>query len=70
MSKSFRCADAGVVCRAKLTGDSEDEVLQKAVEHARDKHGVDLTSSTTLAKFAQAAIRDDDAAVQAERAGG
>lgn len=60
MSKSFRCADAGVVCRAKVTGETDDEVLQKAVEHARDKHGVDLTTSTTLAKFAQAAIRDDD----------
>ena len=34
--------------------------IQKAVEHARDKHGVDLTTSTTLAKFAQAAIRDDE----------
>jgi predicted small metal-binding protein len=43
-----------------VTGDTEDEVLQKAVEHAKQKHGVDLTSSTTLAKFAQAAIRDDD----------
>lgn len=60
MSKSFRCADAGVVCRAKVTGETDDEVLQKAVEHARDKHGVDLTTSTTLAKFAQAAIRDDE----------
>lgn len=59
MAKSFRCADAGVVCRAKITGESEDEVLAKAVEHARKKHGVDLTASTTLAKFAQSAIRDE-----------
>jgi predicted small metal-binding protein len=43
-----------------VTGETDDEVLQKAVEHAKDKHGVDLTTSTTLAKFAQAAIRDDD----------
>ena len=60
MTKSFRCADAGVVCRAKITGETEDEVLQKAVEHAKKKHGVDLTVSTTLAKFAQGAIRDED----------
>jgi predicted small metal-binding protein len=59
LSKSFRCADAGVVCGAKVTGETEDEVLQKAVAHAKEKHGVDLTSSTTLAKFAQSAIRDD-----------
>lgn len=59
MAKSFRCADAGVVCRAKISGETEEEVLAKAVEHAREKHGVDLTASTTLAKFAQSAIRDE-----------
>ncbi len=60
MTKSFRCSDAGVVCRAKVTGETEEEVLAKAVEHAREKHGVDLAQSTTLANFARSAIRDDD----------
>ena len=64
MTKSFRCADAGVVCNAKVTGDSEEEVLAKAVEHAKQAHGVELTQSTTLAGFAQSLIKDD-----AERAG-
>ena len=64
MTKSFRCADAGVVCNAKVTGDSEEEVLAQAVEHAKQAHGVDLTQSTTLAGFAQSLIKDD-----AERAG-
>ncbi len=64
MTKSFRCADAGVVCNAKVTGDSDEEVLAKAVEHAKQAHGVDLTQSTTLAGFAQSLIKDD-----AERAG-
>lgn len=67
MTKSFRCADAGVVCRAKVTGETEDEVLQKAVEHAREKHGVDITASSTLVKFAQGAIRDEDAPAPAEQ---
>jgi predicted small metal-binding protein len=66
LTKSFRCADAGVVCRAKITGETEDEVLQKAVEHAREKHGVDLTVSTTLANFAKSAIRDEGAPAPAE----
>lgn len=66
MTKSFRCADAGVVCRAHITGESEEEVLQKAVDHAREKHGVDLTASTTLANFAKSAIRDEDAEAPAE----
>ena len=60
MTKSFRCQDAGVVCRAKVTGETEEEVLAKAVEHAREAHGVDLAQSTTLANFARSAIRDDE----------
>ena len=57
--KSFACADAGVICRAKVTGETEEEVLAKAVEHAREKHGVDLTVSTTLANYARSAIKDE-----------
>jgi predicted small metal-binding protein len=68
LTKSFRCADAGVVCRAEITGETEEEVLKKAVEHAREKHGVDLAASTTLANFAKSAIRDEGAsAAQGER---
>ncbi len=59
MTKSFRCADAGVVCKAKVTGETEEEVVAKAVEHAKKAHGVDLTVSKTLARFAQSAIRDE-----------
>ena len=56
--KSFACADAGVVCKAEVTGETEEEVLSKAVEHARQKHGIDLTVSSTLANFARSKIRD------------
>jgi predicted small metal-binding protein len=68
LTKSFRCADAGVICRAEITGETEEEVLEKAVEHAREKHGVDLTSSNTLAKFAQSAIRDKGSSASPEEA--
>ena len=60
--KRFACADAGVVCKAQVTGETEDEVLAKAVEHARTAHGVDLTQSTTLANYAKSLIRDEQAA--------
>ena len=60
MAKSFKCADAGVVCNAKVTGATEEEVLAQAVEHAKNVHGVDLTQSTTLAKYARSAIKDDE----------
>lgn len=59
MTKSFRCAHGGVVCDAKITGATEEEVLAKAVEHAKKVHGVDLTRSATLAKYAQSLVRDD-----------
>ena len=59
MTKSFRCRDAGLVCRAQVTGETEEEVLGKAIAHAREAHGVDLTDSRTLARHAQGLIRDD-----------
>lgn len=62
MAKTFRCQDAGVVCGAEVTGQTEEEVLAKAVEHAREAHGVDLAQSTTLANFARSVIRDDSSA--------
>jgi predicted small metal-binding protein len=60
--KRFACADAGVLCKAQVTGETEEEVLGKAVEHARSAHGVDLTQSTTLANFARSLIHDDSTA--------
>ena len=64
--KSFQCSHAGVPCRAKITGETEQEVLQQAVEHAKKKHGVDLTQAETLARYAQGLIRDEAAAEAAE----
>lgn len=58
MTKSFECKHGGVVCGARITGASEDEVLAKAVEHAKQAHGVDLTVSKTLARYAQSLIRE------------
>jgi predicted small metal-binding protein len=66
LTKSFRCSDAGLVCRAHITGETEEEVLDKAVQHAQEKHGVDLTVSSTLANFAKSAIRDEGYASPAE----
>ena len=65
MTKSFRCRDAGVVCRAEITGDTESDVLEQAIVHARELHGVDLTDSRTLARYAQSLIRDDGEPVAA-----
>ena len=56
---SFRCSHAGVPCRATITGNTEEEVLAKAVEHARSKHEVDLAQAQTLARYARSLIREE-----------
>jgi len=62
MSKSFQCRHGGVRCRAKITGATEDEVLAKAVEHAKRAHGIDLTQAQTLATYAKSLIVDESGA--------
>jgi predicted small metal-binding protein len=42
-----------------VTGETDEEVLAKAVEHAREVHGVDLTQSKTLADYARSLIHDE-----------
>jgi predicted small metal-binding protein len=59
MAKVFECRHGGVVCGAKIRGATDDEVLAKAVEHAKQKHGVDLTQAKTLARYAQSLIREE-----------
>lgn len=58
MTKTFECRHGGVVCKARIEGETDDEVLAKAVEHARRVHGVDLTQAKTLARYAQSLIRE------------
>lgn len=61
MARTFECRRGGVICNAKITGQTDEEVLAKAVEHAKEEHGVDLTQSKTLAAYAQSLIRDEPA---------
>jgi len=57
--KTFQCRHGGVVCGATIRGESEDEVLRKAIVHARKRHGVDLTQAKTLARYARSLIREE-----------
>jgi len=59
VAKILECRHGGIVCGAKIKGETEDEVLTKAVEHAKRKHGVDLTQAQTLARYAQSLIREE-----------
>jgi predicted small metal-binding protein len=70
LAKSFQCRDAGVRCRGRFTGETVDEVFGKAVEHAHQKHGVDLTQARTLASYARGLIRDEGGSTAERPAGG
>ena len=59
MAKTFECRHGGIVCRAKIRGESEDEVVQKAAAHAKEKHGVDLLQARTLARYVVSLVRDE-----------
>lgn len=56
MAKQLRCRDVGLNCDFEARGTTEEEVLQKAVVHARNVH--ELTDvPVELATKVRAAIR-------------
>ena len=61
MTKVLHCSDGGLICGKSVEGETEEEVLAKAVEHVRKDHGVDLTQAKTLARYAQSLIHDKGA---------
>jgi predicted small metal-binding protein len=69
LAKTLECRDSGIPCRAKITGETEEEVLQQTVEHAREKHGADITQAKTLVRYAQSLIRDDGSPATASGTG-
>ncbi|MDP8958872.1 MAG: DUF1059 domain-containing protein [Actinomycetota bacterium] len=56
MPLSFRCRDVGVVCRAEVKADSEEELVRRIGEHAADKHGVPELNET-LVNYAKSKAR-------------
>ena len=43
MAKVIHCKDAGFDCAEVVRGQTEDEVLQKAAEHAKSAHNTEVT---------------------------
>jgi predicted small metal-binding protein len=58
MAKTIECRQGGLVCGARVEGETEEEVVQKAVEHAREKHGVDVEQSQTLVRYLRSLVRE------------
>lgn len=57
MPKVLRCGDLMAGCKAVLEGKDVEEVMARAVEHARRDHGLTTISADVAAK-AKAAIKD------------
>jgi predicted small metal-binding protein len=60
MAKELRCADVVGSCNFVARGDSEQEILDQAAEHARSEHGV-TEITPELAEKVRSAIRDEAA---------
>ena len=57
MPKTLNCRDVGVDCDASFTGETEEEIMIQAAEHARTEHGFDEVPPE-LAEKARSAIQD------------
>lgn len=60
MAKELRCSDVGFSCDAVVRGESEDEIMQQAAQHAQEVHGLseeDLRDPATAEKI-RSSIRD------------
>lgn len=59
MTKVLRCNDLMPGCAWEARGESEQEVLKQAAEHARSAHELNEISHEMMAQV-RAAIRDED----------
>lgn len=41
--KTLHCSDAGFNCQAVVKGNTDEEILQQAAEHAKAVHQVEVT---------------------------
>jgi predicted small metal-binding protein len=57
MAKVLRCGDLMAGCKAVLEGKDIDEVMARAVEHAKRDHGMSTVPQDVAAKV-RAAIKD------------
>jgi predicted small metal-binding protein len=51
MTRVLHCADAGFECDKTIEGESDDDVMSKAAEHAREAHGMNEIDEETGAKI-------------------
>jgi predicted small metal-binding protein len=58
MTKVVRCSDMVPGCDYVARAESEDELMQKAAQHAREAHGIQ-TLSADLVQQIKGKVRDE-----------
>lgn len=58
MAKSLHCRDLGFDCDHVVEGQTEQEILQKAAEHAQTEHNIQEIPDEVVQK-ARTSIRDE-----------
>jgi predicted small metal-binding protein len=58
MAKVLKCGDVVPGCEFEMRGNSEEEVLQRAAEHAKTDHGMNSIPPEVLDKV-RGAIQDE-----------
>ena len=58
MSKVLRCREVGLDCDFEARGETQQEVLTKAAEHARKDHGLTEIPAELMSKV-QSAVHDE-----------
>ena len=48
MAKELRCRDLGIECSQVIRAETEEELIEKAAEHAMSVHGFDVTEPYML----------------------
>ena len=58
MAKQLNCADVGFDCGAQINGDTEEEVMAQAADHAMSVHGMSEGDLQQHEGAIRGAIRD------------
>lgn len=56
--KVLRCRDVGFDCDGVMRGETEEEILKQAAEHAKSVHGLSQISEQAIEKI-RALIHDE-----------
>jgi len=54
MAKELRCGEIISGCDEVIRGETEEEVLSKGAEHAREDHGIEVIDAETPEKVKEA----------------